>query len=135
MKRLILSTAFFLAIVCAKAQQKDSVIADTNKIFHSIDVEPSFHGGFEKFIQYLTENEKYPDAARNNNVTGKVFVTFIVEKDGGLSDVNIFKSLSAETDAEAIRLIKDSPKWYPGLQNGKPVRVQYTIPIPFPIKN
>ena len=113
----------------------DSITADTNKTFKAVDIDPSFPGGIEKFYRYLVKNQKYPAEARKTDLKGKVFITFVIERDGMLTDIKIVKSLSAETDAEAIRLIKDSPKWKPGIQNGRPVRVQYTLPIPFPIDN
>lgn len=102
------------------------------KIFSAVEKEPQFAGGIEKFYQYLVKNERYPDKARENNIRGKVFLSFVVEKDGSLSDIKVNNPLSPETDAEAIRLLNYSPKWNPGMQNGRPVRVAYTMPITFP---
>ena len=102
------------------------------KIFSAVEKEPQFPGGIEKFYQYLVKNERYPDRARENNIRGKVFLSFVVEKDGSLTEIKVNKPLSPETDAEAIRLLNNSPKWKPGMQNGRPVRVAYTMPITFP---
>ncbi|HZX57408.1 MAG TPA: energy transducer TonB [Mucilaginibacter sp.] len=104
-------------------------------IFTAVEHEPEFPGGIEKLYRYLGRNLRYPAAAKENNVQGKVFVTFVVEKDGSLTGIKISKSLSPETDAEAIRLMKASPKWNPGIQNGRPVRVLYTIPVDFELAN
>jgi protein TonB len=109
----------------------DAGTVDTNKIFKPVDQEPTFPGGMAKLYQYILKNVKYPKEALENKVQGKVLVGFVIEKDGTLIDINVEKSLSPETDAEALRLIKNCPKWRPGALNGKPVRVRYIIPINF----
>ncbi len=103
--------------------------------FQPIEKTPEFPGGWDKFTKYIKDNLKYPEKARQDNVEGNVRVTFVVEKNGSLTEITITKSLSLETDAEAFRLITNSPKWNPGIQNGHPVRVQYTIPISFSLNN
>ncbi len=103
----------------------------TNGIYKAVEHEPEFPGGIEKLYRYLGRNLRYPAAAKENNIQGKVFVTFVVEIDGSLTDIKVSKSLSPETDAEAIRLMKASPKWNPGIQNGRAVRTQYTLPVAF----
>jgi TonB family protein len=104
------------------------------KIFTAVEHEPEFTGGKEAFNNYLKNNLVYPAKALEDNVNGRVPVSFIIERDGSLSDMKIYRSLSPETDAEALRLMKECPKWQPGSQNGRTVRVAYTVLIPFPIK-
>ncbi|RLD59252.1 MAG: hypothetical protein DRJ05_06685 [Bacteroidetes bacterium] len=92
---------------------------------------PVFKGGDKARIKYLVENIKYPEEARKNGVQGRVFVTFVVEEDGKLSDVKILKGIGGGCDEEAVRVIKDMPEWEPGKQKGKAVRVQFNMPIMF----
>ena len=99
--------------------------------FVSIEKQPEYPGGITKFYEYLGKNIKYPKMAVDNNVSGKVFLSFIVERDGKLTDIQITRGLGSGTDEEAIRVIKDSPKWNPGLSEGKAVRVKYNINVNF----
>lgn len=100
--------------------------------FVSVDTPPSFPGGMEKFYSFLGKSIKYPAEAVKNNIQGKVFLSYVVEKDGSLSDIQLAaKMLGYGTDEEAIRVLKLSPKWNPGLMDGKPVAVKYNIPITF----
>lgn len=99
--------------------------------FVSINVQPSFAGGMQNFYVYLKNKIKYPAEAQKNNIQGKVFLSFIVEKDGTLTDINVERKLGGGTDEEAVRVLKESPKWTPGIQNGKAVRAKYNIPISF----
>ncbi|MCO5947715.1 TonB family protein [Mucilaginibacter flavidus] len=95
-----------------------------------VDVFPQFVGGMEAFYKYLGRTMMYPVAARENNIQGKVIVSFIVEKDGSLSDFKMTRSIPA-LDAEALRVLKLSPRWSPGLVKNEPVRVFYSVPISF----
>lgn len=106
---------------------------NTDKIydFVSIEKQPEFPGGIAKFYKYIAGSIKYPKMAQENNVQGKVFLSFVVEKDGSLSDVQITRGLGSGTDEEAIRVLKESPKWHPGIQNGLAVRVKYNINVNF----
>lgn len=117
-----------------EVQTTDTVKADTAK-YVSVDQVPEFPGGMEGFYHYLVKNLKYPPVARDGRIEGRVIITFVVEKDGSLSDIKAVRSLSKETDEEAVRLMTRSPKWKPGIQNGKPVRVQYSLPISFSLGN
>ena len=103
--------------------------------FVSIEKVPQFEGGMKKFYEFLGKNMKYPKEAQENNVQGKVYLSFTVEKDGALSDIQITRGLGSGTDEEAIRVLEKSPKWLPGIQNGKPVRVKYNININFSLEN
>jgi len=108
---------------------------DPNKIFTAVEKDPSFKGGIENFYAYLRKNVHYPAIAKENNVQGKVFLTFVVERDGSLTDIKVLRSLGSGTDEEAMRVLKASPRWTPGIQNGRPVRVQYTVPISFTLQS
>lgn len=99
--------------------------------FISIETQPSFPGGMAKFYDYLKQSVKYPEEAVKNNVQGKVFLSFVVEKNGDLSDIKVERKLGSGTDEEAVRVLKSSPRWIAGTQNGKLVRVKYNIPISF----
>jgi len=109
----------------------------TDKVydFVSIEKQPEFPGGITKFYKYLSGNIDYPKMAQDNNVQGKVFLSFIVEKDGSLSDIQITRGLGSGTDEEAIRVLKESPKWNPGIQNGLAVRVKYNINVNFKLSD
>jgi len=107
---------------------------DPNKIFTAVEQEPSFNGGIDKFYKYLQNNIRYPAVAKENNVQGKVFVTFVVEKDGSLTDIKVVRGIGSGCDEEAMRVLRNSPKWKAGIQNGRPVRVQYTMPISFTLQ-
>jgi len=106
---------------------------NTDKVYNfvSIEKQPEFPGGIAKFYKYLGSSIKYPKIAQENNVQGKVFLSFVVEKDGSLTDVQITRGLGSGTDEEAMRVIKESPKWNPGIQNGLAVRVKYNINVNF----
>lgn len=105
-------------------------VAD-NKVFLSVEQQPNFPGGLAAFGKFLTENIKYPMQSLVNNIQGKVYISFIVETDGTLSDMQAVRGPSVDLKAEALRVLSSSPKWEPGIQNGRPVRVQYTVPINF----
>ena len=94
-------------------------------------VEPAYKGGLPAFYNYLGHNIHYPDYEKAHNIRGKVLVYFVVEKDGSLSHVKIVKHVSENIDAEAIRVVKDSPNWIPATLYGRRVAVRYTIPINF----
>jgi TonB family protein len=94
-------------------------------------VPPRFKGGEAGFIRYIKKNIKYPDEARRLGIQGKVMVSFVVEKDGSVSDVQVARPVSPSIDAEAIRVVENSSRWVPGMQYGRPVRVMYSVPISF----
>jgi protein TonB len=112
---------------------KQAAVVEDTKVydFVSIETPPSFPGGIEKFYAYVGKSIKYPPMAAENNIQGKVFLSFVVEKNGELTDIHVDRKLGGGTDEEAVRVLKASPRWTPGIQNGKPVRVKYNIPISF----
>ncbi|PAW94241.1 hypothetical protein CKK33_12380 [Mucilaginibacter sp. MD40] len=136
MKKLLFIAICLFFFNKVEAQITDTAKVDTQK-FVRVEQPPQVIGGESKLFFYLKKNLKYPKSAKENNIQGTVRVTFVVERDGRLSDIKVKKSLSEDTDAEAIRLMSDpkAPKWIPGMEGGKPVRVQYSIPVYFRLDN
>jgi len=99
--------------------------------FVSVDTPPTYPGGIKNFYAYMSKEIIFPEQAKKDNVNGKVFLSFIVDQNGSIKNVNVTKGLTKETDAEAIRVIKNTPKWNPGKIGGKSVSVKYNIPIQF----
>ena len=101
------------------------------KVFDVVEEMPSFPGGQGALMSYLASNIKYPVVAQENGVQGRVIVSFVVERDGSISDVKVARSVDPSLDREAQRVVKSMPKWKPGKQNGSAVRVKYTVPVVF----
>lgn len=112
---------------------KDTIIpTPEDVVFEVVEVMPEFpNGGMPGFMKYLGKNVKYPIEAHANNIEGRVVVHFIVNKDGSISNVGLTRSVDPLLDKEAIRVISSMPKWKPGMQRGKAVRVKYTVPVMF----
>ena len=104
---------------------------NTGKTFDVVEEMPQFPGGPSKLFEFLAKNVNYPTEAEKANIQGRVIATFVVEKDGSISNVKVVKSVDPLLDAEAVRVINAMPNWLPGKQNGKEVRVKYTVPISF----
>lgn len=104
---------------------------DPNKIFTSVEKIPEFPGGIEAFYKYLGKSIKYPSVARENGTQGRVIVSFVCERDGSLTDIKVARGIGDGCDEEAVRVLRASPRWKPGIQNGRPVRVAYSVPISF----
>ena len=113
----------------------DDWIEEGDEIFEEVEEIPSFAGGIHKFRVFLDANIIYPRMARDLGVQGRVVLQFVIEKDGSLTDIIVVRSLGNGLDEEAIRVIQKSPKWNPGKQQGKVVRVKHTVPIVFSLKN
>jgi protein TonB len=113
------------------ADVKQVVEENPNQIFTAVEQVPTFPGGDAGFNKYLSKNIRYPAIARENNVQGRVIVQFVVEKDGSLTDIKVVRGIGSGCDEEAVRALKASPRWKPGIQNGRPVRVQYSVPVSF----
>ena len=103
----------------------------TEKVFDVVEEMPSFPGGASGLMTYLSQNIKYPVVAEENGIQGRVVLTFVVERDGSITDVKVVKSVDPSLDAEAKRVIRSMPRWKPGKQNGAAVRVKYTTPVTF----
>ena len=111
------------------------VAPDTTKIFGDIAEQmPMFQGGDRKLMEYLENNVQYPPECEETCVQGRVVVTFLVERDGSISNAKVVKSVHPLLDAEALRVVEGMPKWMPGRQNGVTVAVKYTIPVTFRLK-
>ena len=104
---------------------------EVEEIFTIVEDQPTYPGGIQAFYKYVATNLRYPAQARRMGIAGKVFVQFVVEKDGRLTDVQILKGIGAGCDEEALRVIKKSKAWKPGRQRGRPVKVRMIIPINF----
>lgn len=104
---------------------------ETDEVKDIVETMPSFVGGLEEFYKFVSKNLKYPAQARRIGIEGKVFVHFVVDKDGSLSDIKVVKGIGAGCDEEVERIIHKSPKWNPGKQRGNPVRVRMMMPITF----
>ena len=101
------------------------------EIFKIVEEMPSFPGGEAKLMEYVGKNIKYPQIARETGIQGRVFVNFVVEPDGSVSNVTVLRGIGGGCDEEAMRVVKNMPKWKPGKQRGKAVRVQYMLPVNF----
>ena len=106
-------------------QQADGEVANV------VEVDPEFPGGMEAFYKYLAENIHYPEQAKKEQLQGRVFVTFVVEKDGSISDAKVLRGIGGGCDEEALRVVNAMPKWTPGKMRGEVVRVNYNLPITF----
>ena len=110
---------------------KEAEAEDPNKIYDNVEVLPEYPGGAAAMMRYLAQNVKYPQAAQENGRQGKVVVQFVVDTDGSIINAHVLTSVDPDLDKEALRVIKSMPRWTPGKQKGKPVRVKYTVPVNF----
>ena len=113
---------------------EDEEEEEEKTIFTVVESAPSFPGGDEALYKYLAENIKYPQLARDNGFQGKVYLTFVVERDGSITDIKVLRDIGGGCGAEATRVVKSMPKWTPGKQRGKAVRVQFNLPVNFKLK-
>lgn len=108
---------------------------EAEEVFVIVEQKPTPKGGMAAFYEYVGKEFEYPRQARELNIEGKVFVQFVIEKDGSISGTQVVRGIGAGCDEEAIRVVKNSPKWMPGKQRGKPVRVRMVLPITFKLMN
>ncbi|MCC6385246.1 MAG: TonB family protein [Bacteroidia bacterium] len=114
--------------------RKEEVV-DEPEIFTIVEEMPEFPGGGEKaLLAYLSNNIKYPAIARENGITGTVYVTFEIDQNGKVKDAKVLRGIGGGCDEEALRVVRNMPSWKPGKQRGKPVRVQYNLPVRFVLK-
>jgi periplasmic protein TonB len=111
-----------------------AVDPDEGKVFTVVEEMPNFPGGEEKLFEYLQKNIKYPPVARENGIQGRVYVTFVVDKDGKIKDAKVLRGIGGGCDEEALRVVRGMPEWKPGKQNGRSVQVQYNLPVNFTLK-
>lgn len=105
------------------------------KVYDFVEEDPAYPGGVDAMTKFIVEHVEYPEDARKNGEQGVVYVKFIVAKSGAITGVGIRKGVSEKLSAEAIRVVTEMPNWIPGEQNGKPVAVNYTLPIHFRLSN
>ena len=109
-------------------------VVEEAPIFTVVESMPEFPGGMAELYTYLGNNIKYPVMAKESGIQGKVYVTFVVERDGSITDVRVLRGIGGGCDEEAIRVVQSMQKWNPGKQRGKPVRVQYNLPVRFTLQ-
>ena len=127
MKKLF-SLAIFILSLNAFAQLKPDV--DT-PIFTVVEQMPVYPGGDSARIKFLVDNMIYPKSAKDNGVQGTVYITFVIDETGGVTEIKVLRGIGGGCDEEAIRVVKLMPKWTPGKQSGKNVRVQFNMPLKF----
>ncbi len=120
-------------------EQTDIVIEEETEeeepeIFMVVEQMPEFPGGQQELFRYISENIQYPAIAKENGIQGKVFIQFVVGKDGSITNVTVLRGVDPSLDKEAVRVVKSMPKWKPGKQRGKPVYVRYQVPINFKLQ-
>ncbi|MBR1447206.1 MAG: TonB family protein [Prevotella sp.] len=116
-------------VISKKEEPKEE--ADDSKVYEVVEQMPDFPGGQSALRNYLSQNLRYPPIAEENGIQGRVVCQFIVERDGSVSSVHVVRSVDPSLDKEAMRVINSMPRWVPGKQNGKAIRVKYTLPITF----
>jgi len=150
LKLLLVTPVAFLLVVAFTASPMIKTMAQSDKtlkiqkasdvkknqpqkdaVFTVVEQMPVYPGGDEARMQYVASNIKYPEEARKQGVQGTVYITFVIEKDGSVSDVSVLRGIGGGCDEEAVRVISSMPAWTPGKQRGKPVRVQFNMPIKF----
>jgi len=112
-------------------KQAEEEVVEEQEIFMVVENAPAFPGGDVARMKFLQDNIKYPQMARESGIQGTVYVTFVVERNGNVTDVKILRGIGGGCDEEAVRVVQNMPKWEPGKQRGKPVRVQFNMPIKF----
>ena len=115
----------------AEIEEEEIVEAE---IFKVVEVMPEFPGGAAKMMEYIQKNMKYPMMARESDIQGRVFVNFVVEPDGSISNVAVLRGIGGGCDEEAVRVVQSMPKWNPGKQRGTAVRCAFTVPIIFKLQ-
>ena len=122
-----------MAVLCLMTANAQKTVVSQSKqnVYDVVEQMPEFPGGMPAMIEFLQTNLNYPKDAKKQNVGGRILVMFVVEADGSISNVRVAKKVFPSLDAEALRVVKAMPKWNPGKEKGKPVRVNFTIPIVF----
>ena len=118
-------------IEIAPVQIEEEEDETETQIFTVVENDPEFPGGMEALYTYLAQNIKYPQLARDNNITGRVYVTFVVERDGSITGCKVLRDIGGGCGAEAVRVVKSMPRWKPARQGNKPVRMRYVLPVMF----
>lgn len=130
-KNVSLKVALMMLVLLFSFMTSTAQTKKNDMVFDVVEVMPQFPGGQIAMLQYLMKNIKYPEQAMKEGIQGRVAVRFIVEKDGSISDVKPVLSVHPLLNKEAVRVVESMPKWSPGKQNGKPVRVRFNVPVMF----
>ena len=118
----------------AQAQNTGTNEPKTDEVYTCVENAPSFPGGEEAMYQFLADHIEYPATARENNITGTVYVTFVVEKNGKITNVVVKRDIGGGCGAEVVRVVNMMPRWKAATQKGKPVRCQFSLPVNFKLK-
>ena len=130
-KNVSLKVALMILVLLFSFTTSTAQTKKNNMVYDVVEVMPQYPGGQIAMLKYIMENIKYPKQIMEEGIQGRVTVSFIVEKDGRVSNVRLLRSVQPSLDKEAIRVVKSMPKWTPGKQNGKPVRVRFNLPVMF----
>ena len=129
----VMSVLAILLMVNTNAMAQNKKKAN-DKVLEKAEVMPEYPGGDQAMMDFVAKNVQYPQEARDKGISGRVLVSFIVEKDGSIADVKVVKGIGGGCDEEAVRVVKAMPKWKPGKDKGKPVRVSYMMPFTFKLQ-
>lgn len=130
MKRFLLLLSAILLTNMAFCQEEKKGSVD-DEVFVVVEEQAEFPGGLDSMYAYIHKNLKYPEKAKAEGIEGRVFVQFVIEKDGSISNILIKRAIGGGCEEAAVEMIKNMPKWKPGKQRGKPVRFQFVLPIKF----
>ena len=122
---ILYALLFFSGLICFSQENNQDKEKESYK-YNTIEKKPEFPGGMEAFFKYIGNNYKTPKVS---NLSGKIYLNFVIEKDGSIVEVKVLRDLGYGTGEEAVRVLSESPKWSPGIQNGQPVRVMFNLPI------
>ncbi|SHK71438.1 energy transducer TonB [Xylanibacter ruminicola] len=134
MKKFLIMALMALFGLTTVSAQKTVVAQKNQQVFDVVEKMPEYPGGQAALFEYLSTNIKYPADAEKQKIEGRVLVTFVVNTDGSITDIEVVKKAFPSLDAEAVRVISGMPKWTPGEQKGQKVRVKYTVPLNFRLK-
>lgn len=134
MKKFIIMALMALFGFTTVSAQKTVVAKKNQQVFDVVEKMPEYPGGQAALFEYLQKNVKYPADAEKKKVEGRVLVTFVVNTDGSITDIEVVRKTFPSLDAEAVRVISGMPRWKPGEQKGQKVRVKYTVPLTFRLK-
>ena len=134
MKKFIIMSLMALFGLTTVSAQKTVVAKKNQQVFDVVEKMPEHPGGQAALFEYLQKNVKYPADAEKKKVEGRVLVTFVVNTDGSITDIEVVRKTFPSLDAEAVRVISGMPRWKPGEQKGQKVRVKYTVPLTFRLK-
>lgn len=134
MKKFIIISLMALFGLTTVSAQKTVVAKKNQQVFDVVEKMPEYPGGQAALFEYLQKNVKYPADAEKKKVEGRVLVTFVVNTDGSITDIEVVRKTFPSLDAEAVRVISGMPRWKPGEQKGQKVRVKYTVPLTFRLK-